>query len=117
MKQQGIPNCSIATISRDVAWLFEEWKKEAIKDTDSHRQLQLKRMELMLEGVWDEATEGNQGAIDAVLKIMDRQAKLLGLDRPKEVSHIFPDGMKLKGVSFLADEEDEEDQQEDSDEE
>ena len=32
--------------------------------------------------VWDEAAKGEYAAIDRVLKILERRAKLLGLDMP-----------------------------------
>ena len=37
-------------------------------------------------GVWKQAKDGHLGAIDRVLKIQERRAKLLGLDAPSKVS-------------------------------
>ena len=43
---------------------------------------ELSRLDGMLSGIWVEARKGHLGAIEKVLKIMERRAKLLGLDAP-----------------------------------
>src|SRR6266542_4370638 len=43
------------------------------------RALELARLDAMLMGVWQSARSGHLGAIDAVLKIQQRRARLLGL--------------------------------------
>jgi len=42
--------------------------------------LELGRLDALLLALWTEAKRGSYGAIDRVLKVMDRRAKLLGLD-------------------------------------
>jgi hypothetical protein len=44
------------------------------------RQIEFVRLEAMTLGLWKRAKRGDVGAIDRVLKLMDRRAKLLGLD-------------------------------------
>jgi hypothetical protein len=46
------------------------------------RQLELQRLDALLEGCWSKATTGDAKAIRAALRIMERRAKLLGLDAP-----------------------------------
>lgn len=46
------------------------------------RQLELERLDAMLLGLWPNARKGKEGAIDRALRIMERRAKLLGLDTP-----------------------------------
>ncbi len=48
---------------------------------------EISRLDGMLLGLWDFAKEGDVQAIDRVLKIMERRAKLLGLDAPVRVGH------------------------------
>lgn len=55
-------------------------KKTLREPADELRQLELERLDAMLLGLWPQAQRGNQGAVDRVLKIMERRAKLLGLD-------------------------------------
>ena len=46
------------------------------------RQLELERLDAMLDGVYGKATSGDDKAIHVALRIMERRAKLLGLDAP-----------------------------------
>ena len=48
------------------------------------RDLELARLDAMIVGLWTKARAGNEYAVDRVLKIMDRRAAYLGLDKPKE---------------------------------
>lgn len=48
---------------------------------------EISRLDAMLAGLWPEARKGGQGAVDRVLKIMERRAKLLGLDAPVKLAH------------------------------
>jgi hypothetical protein len=43
---------------------------------------EISRLDAMLGGLWAGARSGNVAAVDRVLKIMERRAKLLGLDAP-----------------------------------
>ena len=52
---------------------------------DELRTLELERLDRLLLGVWGQAAKGNQGAVDRALKIMERRARLLGLDAPTKV--------------------------------
>ena len=59
---------------------------------DEFRKLHLARLEALLQAVWDTAARGKLGAIDRALKVLDREAKLSGLDllrqpeeRPEEL--------------------------------
>ncbi len=67
------------------------------------RQVELERLDALLTGVWSAARRGNLGAVDRVLKIMDRRAKLLGLDAPTKVAikdwrETLPDGLDADEV-------------------
>jgi hypothetical protein len=48
---------------------------------------ELSRLDAMLAGLWPDARKGQQGAVDRVLKIMERRSKLLGLDAPVKLAH------------------------------
>jgi DNA-binding CsgD family transcriptional regulator len=65
-----------------IARVVDEPAQDAVK-------LELMRLDAMLDGIWDVATAGDTYAIDAVMKIAGRRAKLLGLDAPtKNVSEV-----------------------------
>jgi hypothetical protein len=63
-------------------------KRVLQEPADAVRKLECERLDAMLCGTWARAATGNLGALDAVLKIMARRAKLLGLDVPT-ISGIF----------------------------
>ena len=46
-------------------------------------RLELERLDRLLAAIWDKAQAGDFGAIDRVLSIMARRAKLLGIDLEK----------------------------------
>jgi hypothetical protein len=54
-----------------------------VKDAaDDVRNLEVERLDAMLLNLWPQVQKANQGAVDRVLRIMERRAKLLGLDAP-----------------------------------
>jgi hypothetical protein len=69
------------------AWqAYQRIKSETIFESiDEARQLELMRLDEMQLAVWDRAINGDLPAAHCVLKIMDRRAKLLGLDKPEKV--------------------------------
>lgn len=59
-----------------------ETRKAIAEDVNEMRALELSRLDALLGGLWADARRGHLGAIDRVLRIMERRAKLLGLDAP-----------------------------------
>ena len=55
-------------------------------------RLELERLDSLQFAVWPQATSGDCRAIDRVLRIMERRAKLLGLDSPVKVAPTDPTG-------------------------
>ena len=60
-------------------------RSEIRESADQYIQLQLERLDKMVLAVWPEAVKGRYGAIDRVLKIEERRARLLGLDAAQEL--------------------------------
>ncbi len=52
---------------------------------DEVRQLEVERLDAMLRALWPDAMAGKWLAIDRCLGIMDRRARLLGLDAPLRI--------------------------------
>lgn len=46
------------------------------------RTIEVARLDKLMSGVYLQAKQGNLPAMDRLLKLMERRAKLLGLDRP-----------------------------------
>ncbi|WP_438489567.1 helix-turn-helix domain-containing protein [Streptomyces sp. S186] len=47
---------------------------------EAWRELELARLDTLQQAIWGKAMSGDTRAIEAALKILDRRAKLLGLD-------------------------------------
>ena len=73
---------SLGTISGDFKAIIKEWRKHYADDADKWLNTQLRRLDVMLNSIWDNVKDGDLQAMDRALKIMERQAKLLGLDKP-----------------------------------
>lgn len=80
---------SPATIAGDVKAVQAEWREHYVKDTNDWASVQLRRLDVMISAIWEKARNGDKDAIDRVLKIMERQAKLLGLDQPQRIETTF----------------------------
>lgn len=72
-------------IQLDIKALMKEWKSERGESTAEYVSLENARLDRLLNSVWPKAIGGDQGAVDRVIKIMDRRAKLLGLDKPTKI--------------------------------
>ena len=75
--------------------------RQAVEPAEHVRKLELRRLDKMLLGLFKSgAMEGNTFKVMAALKIMERRAKYLGLDRVETVQFVGP-------APWLDDEEDE----------
>lgn len=61
---------------------------------DEMRALEALRLDALLITLWPEARRGVSRAIDQVIKIMERRAKLYGLDAPVQVEQITLDAVE-----------------------
>jgi hypothetical protein len=57
-------------------------------DVDAVRELETDRLDRLLVAVWPVALKGDAKAVDQVLKIAERRARLLGLDVPTTVTEV-----------------------------
>lgn len=73
---------SPATIVLDVKAVMKELQKDQLREAADYKALELDRLETLQAVMWNDAENGDQGAVDRVLRIMERRAKLLGLDAP-----------------------------------
>lgn len=62
------------------------------------RTLEVARLDAMMLALWPQVRQGNQGAIEKALKVMERRAKLLGLDMPTKVAPTDPSGERQFGI-------------------
>ena len=73
---------SKSTAYLDVQKAIKEIQERYAEDALTVRTMEIKRLDIMMIGLWEKASSGDNVSIDRVIKIMDRKAKLLGLDAP-----------------------------------
>ena len=77
-KALGVP---LATTHRHVQRMLTEYAETATQ----LRDMEVARLDRLLMGHWTKAIGGDVNATRTVLSIMDRRAKLLGLDAPPRI--------------------------------
>lgn len=82
----------------DERYAYMDWKRELEKinrdtreSTENVRQMEVRRIDRMLRGIWQQALGGEgvtwkqqKEAIDRVVRLQKRRAKLEGLDAPEK---------------------------------
>src|SRR5438874_1736904 len=63
-------------VKRELARIAAVCREEA----EEVRDLELSRLDALQVGLWERAVGGDIKAVEAVLKLMERRARLLGLD-------------------------------------
>lgn len=81
-----------------------ESRAQVAANADDLRAEELSRLDAMLTGLWPSARNGAGASVDRVIKIMERRAKLLGLDAPERKRLEGPNGGPLQAVSMTIDE-------------
>lgn len=66
---------------------MQEARDQINAQADELRAEEVSRLDAMLSGLWPAARKGGVAAVDRVVKIMERRAKLLGLDAPVKLAH------------------------------
>lgn len=100
--QAGLAADQIAEhLGKDTSYVSNRLNTIFSRTIDTERatralNLNIERTETMIAAVWDDATEENRDpelremskkdAIDTALKVMDRQAKMMGLNAPEKLT-------------------------------
>ncbi|MBK5937161.1 helix-turn-helix domain-containing protein [Halorhodospira halophila] len=85
----GISN---AQAYRLVSAALREIREQAREEAEQLRDLEAARLDQLQHALWDKALGGDLRAIDRLLRISERRAKLLGLDAPARIAPTNPDG-------------------------
>ena len=65
--------------------VVESLDSQSQAEAKVYRALQLARLEEALKAIWPQAMAGDLGAVDRVVKILEREAKLMCLDAPAKI--------------------------------
>ena len=74
-------NVAASTVSKDTAAILDEWKTVYADAADRYVDLQMRRLDVLLNAVWDDARGGKILAVDRALAIVDRQNALMRVGR------------------------------------
>ncbi len=74
--------CGYSKASGAHAAVKSALRKTLSEPAEELRVLEAERLDALLASVWDKASKGDPKAVDNALRIMERRAKLLGLDAP-----------------------------------
>lgn len=74
-----------STIQRDIKAIRSEWQEHRLAAMDQALAEDLERLGIAEKAIWPAVIKGDLLAIDRLLRIMERRAKLLGLDAPKRI--------------------------------
>ena len=78
-----------STIRRDLVFLSKEWKAEAARDTDAHKARLLEEIREAKREAWQ------QKDMTVLVALINREAKLMGLDSPEKRETTGKDGAPL----------------------
>lgn len=90
---------STGTIANDFKQILKHWRKHYTRDIDEWVKIQLRRLDVLINAIWEDARNGDKQAIDRVLKLMERQEKLLGIDVSR--IDVTSEGKPLQHVQML----------------
>jgi hypothetical protein len=78
------PDYSDVQAMRDVAAILAEANAHNREQAEEVRRLELLRLDEMAQAIWPQTVSANPDlfAVDRLLRIMERRARLLGLDAP-----------------------------------
>ncbi len=77
LQQSGIKT-SPATVSRDLEFLYREYREQSLASVEEALLHDLERLDDLLQGLWFSARNGNLKAADRVLRVIELRSRLLG---------------------------------------
>lgn len=97
---------STQTARKDVLIAIADARGNEEEDTVMVRDLELERLDAMLNAIWPKVLRGDTFCVQQALKIMERRADYLGLDAPKRTEFLGAiTTLTAESVTKLTDEE------------
>jgi predicted transcriptional regulator len=82
----------VSTVSKDLKFSLEEFRAATAEEIAEMRDIDNARIEEMIKGLWVKAKNGQVTSIDRMVKLLERRAKLNGLDGVVKIAPTTPDG-------------------------
>jgi transposase-like protein len=83
---------------RAVQRAYQRTVREADEAAEFNRALDLQRLDAVLEVIWPDVMDRRLGAVDRFLGILDRRARLLGLEAPQKQEMNIEEALVIKVV-------------------
>lgn len=87
-------NVSHTTIRNDLNALYLEFAEKEADLTAELRALESQRLDKLQSAVWVQALTGHPDSVRTVLSIMERRARIFGLDRPVQLRALVETGVR-----------------------
>lgn len=84
--------CSLGTVHSDLTEVLTRTSEKADDTTRRERAVTLARLDVATKGIWAGIENGDVEAVDRLVKIEARRAKMLGFDAPSRQEHTGPEG-------------------------
>lgn len=92
----AVLGCNESSARRRIAKRMEALREETHEHAEEIRQMEVLRLDAMTDGIWDRAVKGDEKAIREVVRIMERKARMLGLDKSEgEEGTIVVNGVRF----------------------
>jgi len=72
-------------VSEAIRGYLKQLRAISLRSVVEYRQVQLERIQAVYNALWPNVMRGKVDAINALIRVMDREARLLGLDAPTRV--------------------------------
>lgn len=79
-------------VSKILTRALDDYAAKAAADVEEIRNLENSRLDQAIKGIYPQVVKGHLGAIDRMVRIMERRARLLGLDAPSKIAPTDPTG-------------------------
>jgi len=99
-KQLGLARYSYVTAYRDVMQELYALQAACGEEAEKVREIELHRLDELTRLLWERVQAKELLAIDRYLRVMERRARLLGLDAPASMD-VTSDGKPLQPVVML----------------
>lgn len=73
------------TVSKDLLVLKEEFRLRMVDNIEAHMSLDLARIETAIGALYNDWASGDNNAINTLIKLLERKAKMLGYDQSVKV--------------------------------
>lgn len=76
---------SANTVMKDLRIALDDWREASLQQAERYRSLQLARIHAMYGYYWQASKQGDTAAGLMIIRLMTREARLLGLDAPIKI--------------------------------